>query len=278
MDPLIKSQPAASPWLSVPDFCGSIAVMKPRLPKSVRLEHRPDYTPDQLQQIVEGIGIPVDRADARTAFMRKLKQARQQFLSDLQLQETPSLSERTNRIEATRSAAMRLLGHIGAPSQRDVDVDTLAGLPKMLLVDLGLGQAEIDRETPDAVPIPVGHLSSLIVALQDHVRICGGALIAIGREENPGRGGDALDAFIDRLIDLYEEFSGKNAGLSRQPLKGSEPGGPFFRYLTMCIDPLFSTPSPNPDRLIPVEPEPPSNEALGTRLRRRLTKRRGKST
>lgn len=251
--------------------------MKPHRPRSVGLEHRPDYSPDQLREILEGIGIPVD-ADARTTIVRKLGQARRQFLQDLQLQVAPSLSERTQRIEAVRSAAIRLLGDIGAPPNRDIDVDTMAGVPQMLLVDFALGEAEVDPETSDAVPTSIGHLSSLIVALQDHVRICCGALIAIGREENPGRGGDALDAFIDRLIDLYEEFSGKKAGLSRQPLKGSEPGGPFFRYLTMCIDPLFSTPSPNPDRLIPVEPEPPSNEALGTRLRRRLTKRRGKST
>ena len=69
---------------------------------------------------------------------------------------------------------------------------SIAGVPQMLLVDLALGEAEVDPETSNAVPTLIGHLSSLIVALQDHVRICGGALIAIGREENPGRGGDAL--------------------------------------------------------------------------------------
>ena len=91
-----------------------------------------------MREILEGIGIPVD-ADARTTIVRKLGQARRQFLQDLQLQVAPSLSERTQRIEAVRSAAIRLLGDIGAPPNRDIDVDTMAGVPQMLLVDFALG-------------------------------------------------------------------------------------------------------------------------------------------
>ena len=246
--------------------------------QSVGLDRRPRYSVDQAQQIFDELGLPFDRQDnRRDDLVRRVVQAKRQFYGDLELQKTPSRSKRITRMESMRSTTVRLLDYLEADRDRDIDVNPLRAVPISIKVDLALGAADLDLD-PSVHTSPDLDLERLIPALQDISRVSDAARGAIEREDNPGRGGDALDAFILRLIDIYEEATGKQAGLSRQYSAASKPGGPLFRWLRLCIDPLFTEPSDNHrGKLVPVGTTPPSDEALASRLRRLLTMRRGKS-
>lgn len=253
--------------------------------RRINLGLRPKHSTPQANQILESLGLPTKRENEKSnRFVRKFFQARRQFWMDLQLQAGPSRSERTQTLKTARSATKRILKLLGTPERFDPDVDIEDTVPISIKVDLALGEASYKQRSDHAETTELS-LSVLVVQLQEFFALSEAAIEIVASQENPGRGGDALDAFLLRLIELYEEATGKKPRLSRRATD-SRPQGPLFRYLRLCIDPLYTaapvaelTPARNKRqhlRLVPVEPKPPTDEALATRIRRLLNSR-GKS-
>jgi hypothetical protein len=75
------------------------------------------------------------------------------------------------------------------------------------------------------------------------------------------RGDEALNEFIDRLLQIYRE-AGKKPGLSRH-WETRKPGGPTLRYVRACLE-LVKGDNPNLAHLI----RNLSDKALASRIQR----------
>ena len=176
------------------------------------------------------------------------------FLADLKGhgQATPSKLERDfKRIERE---AIQLLAALGL-DQNDDPEDGLPLGPIRSLLEFRLSDengARGERELRRLV-VAVGSLRDFAKAER------------VVAEENKGkgvhRGDEALNEFIDRLLQIYRE-AGKKPGLSRD-WKTRKPGGPTLRYVRACLE-LVKGDNPNLAHLI----RNLSDKALASRIQR----------
>lgn len=170
----------------------------------------------------------------------------------------PPTSEIRNRLLSIASSGRRLLHHLGLGEEPRPFGETMHDLPYLLIATLDpavrrhaatIGGYSDFPPRPIDPPSPTWgdtdyrsfeKLNNVVEGAQLIVKWADDAIAALdaGRDEHRVRrrsGGpstrddEALDGLILRLGQLYEEATGKRAGMSRSHL--GEVGGPFFRFV-----------------------------------------------